>query len=181
MGLGRRRRRDHTTSIPATLAIGVGAPVLLGEAAAAVAADAQVASLPTALVLDEISRLHVTGPSRRECPGRYDAVVEALKKSRWFSTLRPYQSRPASEADVLACHAESYLNRIKREIASGAKRLSTGDTYVCPKSLTAAYYASGAACVAVDAVMGGQARNAFCLTRPPGHHATPTAAWGSVF
>lgn len=36
----------------------------------------------------------------------------------------------------------------------------------------------GAACAGVDAVMNGDARNAFCATRPCGHHAEPSRAMG---
>jgi len=105
-------------------------------------------------------------------------VKEALKKSSYFSALKPYQSRPATDQDILACHSPAYLAEVRKEIESGASRLSTGDTWVCRKSLTAADYASGAGCVAIDAVLGGEVKNAFCLTRPPGHHATATRGMG---
>jgi acetoin utilization deacetylase AcuC-like enzyme len=36
----------------------------------------------------------------------------------------------------------------------------------------------GAACAAVDSVVGGQTRNAFCATRPCGHHAEAERAMG---
>ena len=41
--------------------------------------------------------------------------------------------------------------------------------------------AAGAALDAVDAIMGGQAANAFCITRPPGHHAEADRAMGFCF
>ena len=136
------------------------------------------ARLPTALVYDEMSRCHVSAKPRPECPERYDAVLEALKKSDYFSSLKTYRARPATDEEILACHSAKYLARVRRDIESGARRLSTGDTWVCPKSLTAADYACGAACVAVDAVLSGKGGNAFCLTRPPGHHATPERGMG---
>lgn len=46
-----------------------------------------------------------------------------------------------------------------------------GDTAISHHTFTAALKAAGAACAAVDAVMSGTARNAFCAVRPPGHHA----------
>ncbi len=42
----------------------------------------------------------------------------------------------------------------------------------------AALRAAGAVCAAVDAVVGGAARNAFCAVRPPGHHAERARAMG---
>ncbi len=67
---------------------------------------------------------------------------------------------------------------MRREIESGANGSARATRGVCRKSFKAAHYASGAACVAVDAVLGGQAKNAFCLTRPPGHHATANRGMG---
>ena len=53
-----------------------------------------------------------------------------------------------------------------------------GDTAVSPESFTVALAAAGACASAVDAVMQGKGRNALCLVRPPGHHATPTTSMG---
>ncbi len=133
---------------------------------------------PTALVYDDISKCHVTGLNRPECPQRYNAVLGSLGKCSYFSELKPLKARPATDNEILACHTEAYLAEARREIDSGAKKLSTGDTYVCPESLKAAYYAAGAACVGVDAVLGGRAKNVFCLTRPPGHHANADRGMG---
>lgn len=47
-----------------------------------------------------------------------------------------------------------------------------------PGSEKAAFRAVGAVCDAVDKVLTGQASNAFCAIRPPGHHAEPDLAMG---
>jgi acetoin utilization deacetylase AcuC-like enzyme len=52
------------------------------------------------------------------------------------------------------------------------------DTVLSPASAEAALRAAGAGLAAVDAVLRGQARRAFCAVRPPGHHATRDAAMG---
>jgi acetoin utilization deacetylase AcuC-like enzyme len=52
------------------------------------------------------------------------------------------------------------------------------DTVLSPGSGEAALRAAGAVCAAVDAVMAGEATNAFCAVRPPGHHAEPERAMG---
>jgi acetoin utilization deacetylase AcuC-like enzyme len=131
-----------------------------------------------AVVYDEMSRCHLPGIKKPECPQRYDAVAQALTKSSYAASLKRLQPRPATDDEILACHTPAYLARVRRDIESGARRLSTGDTWICRKSLKAADYACGAACVAVDAVHDGQAQTAFCLTRPPGHHATPSRGMG---
>lgn len=132
----------------------------------------------TALVYTDVARSHAPVTKRPEVPQRYDVVKEAIRNSDSFSLLRMFESRAAKEEDILACHSSSYVERVRREIKSGVTRLSTGDTYVCRKSLTAAGVAAGAGCVAVDVVMSGQAKNAFCLIRPPGHHATASRGMG---
>jgi acetoin utilization deacetylase AcuC-like enzyme len=164
-----------------TLALGLGASSLLSQPASALLVSQPrigPTRRPTALVYDEISKCHVPSLHKLECPQRYEAVRTAIAKSSYFTALKPFQPRPATDDEILTCHSRSYLLRARREIESGAVRLSTGDTYICRKSLKAAYYASGAACVAVEAVLSGQAKNAFCLTRPPGHHATANRGMG---
>ena len=56
--------------------------------------------------------------------------------------------------------------------------LSTGDTTIGPGSLKVALNAAGSVLQAVDAVMAGEVDNAFCVLRPPGHHATPDRGMG---
>jgi acetoin utilization deacetylase AcuC-like enzyme len=54
-----------------------------------------------------------------------------------------------------------------------------GDTLMSWGSAEAALRSAGAAIAAVDAVMRGDVRRAFCATRPPGHHCEP--AWPMGF
>lgn len=61
---------------------------------------------------------------------------------------------------------------------AGFHELSTGDTIISARSLDAALRATGSVLNAVDAVFNGDAKNAFCIVRPPGHHATPTQGMG---
>jgi acetoin utilization deacetylase AcuC-like enzyme len=134
---------------------------------------------PMALVHDQVCKTHQPdGPDRPESPKRYDAVLGELKRNGSLAAIHSLRPREATDEEILACHGDAYLERITREIESGAQKLSTGDTYVCRRSLKAAHYAAGGACVAVEAVVKGQAKNAFCLTRPPGHHATANRGMG---
>ena len=50
------------------------------------------------------------------------------------------------------------------------------DTVITAASYDAAFLAAGAVVEAVDAVLDGKAANAFCVTRPAGHHAGPRGA-----
>lgn len=128
----------------------------------------------TALVADPISKEHLTGPGHPECPERFDAALTAVKR---MDLLRP-DARKAFEQDVVLCHTPNYFQTAKREILSGFGDLSTGDTSVCEASLDVALYAAGAGLAAVDAVFTRKADNAFCIVRPPGHHANATRGMG---
>jgi len=125
-------------------------------------------------VADPISREHLTGLGHPERPERFDAALTALKK---MDLLR-LESRKAWEQDVVLCHSPNYFHTAKREILSGFGDLSTGDTSVCEASLDVALYAAGAGLAAVDAVFGRKADNAFCIVRPPGHHAAADRGMG---
>jgi acetoin utilization deacetylase AcuC-like enzyme len=159
------------------LAAGLGMPLWVGRAAAR-EENHSSDDRPTALIVDETCRCHATPARRPECPARYDAVMAALGQADYFSRLVRYQARPALDSEIRLCHHDTYVARARLDILSGMPRLSTGDTYVCHDSLKAAGFAAGASCVAIDAVVSGRAKNAFCVVRPPGHHATADRGMG---
>jgi len=88
----------------------------------------------------------------------------------------------ANAVDILRVHEAAYYSRIEELIMTLPEdkiKLLDSDTSVTHKSWEAAFYAAGAVTNAVDNVMKGQNRNAFCLVRPPGHHSGPTGAVAS--
>ncbi|HUE12165.1 MAG TPA: histone deacetylase, partial [Steroidobacteraceae bacterium] len=128
----------------------------------------------TALSADPICREHLVGRPHPERPERFDVVLNALPVDR-MTLLEP---RSATEEELLLCHTAQYLRTAREDIASGERYLSTGDTDIDEHSWTVALRAVGSALNAVDAVMSGRARNAFCVVRPPGHHATARRGMG---
>jgi acetoin utilization deacetylase AcuC-like enzyme len=140
-------------------------------------ADAQKA-MNTALLADPVYKEHDPGAGHPERPERYDAVVRALDQAGLMKSLHRIEPRFATEDEIAACHSRAYIQKVKREIAAGVTELSTGDTNVCPKSFDVALQASGGILNAVDAVVDRKARNAFCVVRPPGHHARPEQGMG---
>jgi len=132
----------------------------------------------TGLVYDPAYKKHLTGSGHPERPERCDAVIQALRAAGFADALRDVPARPATEQQVLACHSKQYLELVKSDVASGASTLTTGDTEICADSLEVALLAAGGVLAAVDAVMAGTVRNAFCMVRPPGHHATVERGMG---
>ncbi|KAK9809002.1 hypothetical protein WJX72_007747 [[Myrmecia] bisecta] len=88
-------------------------------------------------------------------------------------------STPAPLADILRVHEWNYVLGIQRRCAAipdnpAAIGHLDGDTAISRGTFGAALAAAGAVCRAIDRVMAGEVRNAFCAIRPPGHHAGPT-------
>ena len=132
----------------------------------------------TALLADTISKEHHTGSRHPERPERFDAVMHGLRESGLIEQLSRLEGRAASEDEVALCHSREYIELTERDVAANSRTLSTGDTTISARSREVALHAVGALLTAVDAVVGGKAKNAFCVVRPPGHHATPDRGMG---
>ncbi len=133
--------------------------------------------MTTLLYSHEACFQHDTGRHHPECAARLEAVLEALADDR-FAALDRRAAPRAELAQIARVHPMSYVERVLAAVpAQGIVHLD-GDTAVSPGSGEAALRAAGAVCAAVDAVVGGEARNAFCAVRPPGHHAEPATAMG---
>lgn len=120
---------------------------------------------------------HDPGPMHPECPDRLRAVMEALKAGE-FDGLDRREAPRATVDQIARVHLRDYVEQLLAAVPdSGLVRLDP-DTAMCPASGEAALRAAGALCAAVDAVMAGDASNAFCAVRPPGHHAETAHAMG---
>jgi acetoin utilization deacetylase AcuC-like enzyme len=133
---------------------------------------------PTGLAADPLCLKHDPGYGHPECPERYDAVVAGLEEAGLAGNLPRVPARDATREQLRRVHASHYLDIAERQIKEGMPELSTGDTDICEASWDAALRAAGLAVSAVDEVMTGRMRNAFCAVRPPGHHATADRGMG---
>jgi len=130
--------------------------------------------LGTAFLADPVARLHDTGPRHPEQIARWDAAVRGLEA--FVLTEAPHRAATVEELGL--CHTPAYIQSARRDVELGLDSLSTGDTDICPRSYEVATRAAGLCLHAVDLVMTGATQNAFCVVRPPGHHATPTQGMG---
>lgn len=120
---------------------------------------------------------HDPGPGHPECPARLVAIRETLEAPE-FSALERREA-PLGDPDRIAlAHPRQYVDAILAAIPEEGYGELDGDTTVSPGSREAALRAAGALVAAADAVMAGDARNAFCAVRPPGHHAEIARAMG---
>lgn len=134
--------------------------------------------MKTALIHHPIFAKHETGEGHPETAQRYLNVMKSLREDAdLWSKLDELEARQASRGNILAAHTSQHYKRVETVVEEGYGRLDA-DTIVSPKSLDAALSAAGGACLAVDVVMRGEAKNAFVACRPPGHHATAEKAMG---
>jgi len=134
--------------------------------------------MTTGLLHDPIYREHRPSFGHPEAPERYDAALQGALLGLSDAEHRLLEARPATEEEILYCHTADYLDIVREDVARGAFSLRTGDTEICSRSLEAALMAAGGVLVAVDAVMDGTVDNAFCIVRPPGHHAVTNRGMG---
>ena len=124
---------------------------------------------------------HDTGYSHPESADRLKALLSALE-APIFAGLERRDAPRAERSQLSRVHEMKYISEFLNAIPeSGGPIDFTLDTIISPTTGEAALRAAGAACAAVDAVVGGVVDNAFCATRPPGHHADAERAQGFCF
>ena len=145
--------------------------------------------------------LHVTEDTHQEAPARIIAVLGKLRKEKQFPGYEVEISEdfePATDESVGRAHTTEYiefLHQLSAQVVAqpgsvrsvpftpqvqkwstlqsdeDIKDADKSDTTFSAGSLKAALRAAGSVIAAVDAVVDGTHRNAFCCVRPPGHHA----------
>lgn len=120
---------------------------------------------------------HDPGPGHVERPSRLRAVLQALDHDR-FAALDRIEAPRATDEQLLRVHSVAHVREVMTGAPAGEMLALDQDTVMGPGSTEAALRAAGAVVAAVDAVLGGSARRAFCAVRPPGHHATRDRSMG---
>ncbi len=133
--------------------------------------------MSTALFTHSACLEHVTPDGHPERVARLQAVTEALSDPG-FDALERREAPPAYPAELLRCHPKGYVDQIRAAIPDEGSRALDADTHVSPGSWDAALAGLGQVLGALDAVMAGEAANAFAAVRPPGHHAETAKPMG---
>ena len=136
----------------------------------------------TAFTLRTDSDAHAEAghPERPERTAAIAARLDAdpvLAEARAAGQLVRIDGAEATREALGRVHTPAYLDRLDALAAGGGGQWDA-DTYVTPDSPRVARETCGDLLACVDAVMRGEAHNAFALGRPPGHHARPGAAMG---
>lgn len=130
--------------------------------------------MTTALITHADCLNHVTPPGHPEQVARLEHVLHALAGL----DLQRESAPLVSDAALGRVHPQAYIDRLVAAEPSSEFHQIDGDTFMSPGSIAAARRAAGGIVRAVDLVLGGELANAFCATRPPGHHAERETAMG---
>lgn len=130
----------------------------------------------TILYYDPIFLEHKTG----DHPESTERIIPAARRMQLMAfdnqSRRPAWG-PATLDRLLRVHSPDYLDSIQKLAASGGGAIDA-DTVVSARSYDVASMAAGAVCDAVERVLKGEDETAFCLVRPPGHHALADRGMG---
>jgi acetoin utilization deacetylase AcuC-like enzyme len=136
--------------------------------------------MSTLYLTHPVFKNHDTGPGHPERPDRMRAIDAVMEHEMFKPLIR--EDAPKSDFEVLKLvHPAEYIEAVREAAPESGHVYLDGDTVMSPDSLEAGLRAVGAGLRAVDAVMTGEVKNAFCGIRPCGHHAEPSRAMGFCF
>jgi acetoin utilization deacetylase AcuC-like enzyme len=136
--------------------------------------------MTTALITHPACLLHEPPPGHPERPARLSEVLKMLDGPDFGALLRVVAPQ-ANEEMLRLVHASDFVTDLLEAMPDAGYAQVDSDTIASPGTKEASLRAAGAVVRAVDMVMAGEATNAFCAVRPPGHHATPSRAMGFCF
>ena len=126
---------------------------------------------------------HDMGEHHPENGKRLDAISDQLIRSGLEYVIRQFDSKPIDKSLFALAHTQDHIDFVYDNAPQKDEGYFTAgaDAVMNDKTLTSILYSAGAAVDAVDLVMDKKLRAAFCLTRPPGHHATRNKSMGFCF
>lgn len=134
--------------------------------------------MTTAYITHKDCELHNMGAGHPESPRRLQAIRDYLMERDVWDYLRHEEAPKIDKKHLYRVHNRDYVDGIFELFPLKNLHPVDHDVVACPHTLDAALRAAGAVCRGVDLVMKGEAKNAFCAVRPPGHHAERRRARG---
>lgn len=119
---------------------------------------------------------HETG-RHPENSSRMVAIDRELETRNLLADRPIVEFGPASPEAIARIHEPELLERLEWIARNGSGWIDA-DTMVGPDSLDVAKLSAGAAIAAVNALLDAPSSRAFVISRPPGHHATPSQSMG---
>ena len=113
-----------------------------------------------------------------ERPERLKAIVKSFTNNQSPDFYFP-TTKAASFKELTLVHDEDYLFSLESSCLAGKSTFQAQGNYLCEDSFYSIKAAAGLAIEAAKLALKG--KNAFALTRPPGHHAARRTAEGFCF
>ncbi len=124
----------------------------------------------TAIYRDDLFLDHNPGPSHPESPQRLQVIYNELDKESIGGRFIYPRFDPASTQIIELNHSPQLVKRVAATAGKSSGFLDA-DTQTSANSYSAACLAVGALIDGIHRLDQGEIDNAFCLVRPPGHHA----------
>ena len=121
---------------------------------------------------------HLVPDGHSERPNRLTTLLAHLEKTGIASELPYFEAKPIDKEQALLVHKLRHLEELDRLVPERGLIPADPDTWVSPKSKIAAELAAGAVLDATNSIIRGEDNRAFCVVRPPGHHAEKIGMMG---
>lgn len=131
----------------------------------------------TAVYRNNLFLEHQPGFDHVESADRLRVIYDELDRKEMRPILMYPQFEPAPPEVIGLNHSPGLIKRVA-ETANRRNDFLDADTWTSPKSYAAACLAVGAVVDGIQRIAAGEVDNAFCLVRPPGHHAERDRAMG---
>jgi acetoin utilization deacetylase AcuC-like enzyme len=133
--------------------------------------------MKTGLITSDTYQNHNTGDGHPEKIDRVTVIIDNFKKLNnknlvWKKPIKFDKSL------LKITHNSEYINFVAKSFPEQGLSFLDGDTIISPGSKDATLDAVGSIITAIDGVQNKEFKNAFCVVRPPGHHAGKNKAMG---
>ena len=133
--------------------------------------------MKTGIITTDSYSDHDTGLDHPERSDRVSVIIDNLKKSNNKNLI---WKKPGNyeKKFIKYAHCDKYINKVEKSFPKNGSIFLDGDTIISPGSKKAITDAVGSIITAIDCVQKKEIKNAFCIVRPPGHHAEKDKAMG---